>query len=257
MPFTFSHPAAILPLRKLCPRFLHFEALFLGSISPDLGYFFFRFREARFAHTAAGSLLLDVPCGMLLYFVLKSLWKFRTGKALPSSLFRPRLLLKLALSILIGAWSHILWDAFTHQTGIFGSLPWVNTTHVIWLDRRLPLYELLHLFSSVIGLFFVSHFFWKLWKGAMIRYFRTHRCFVTLCLLLPGAFGFLRTREFHDLSPAIFYFLIYAIDGTAILILFKVIFPGFRGKVLHTASLENFPSSSRFFPKNIKKSETS
>ncbi|MBA3727450.1 MAG: DUF4184 family protein, partial [Armatimonadetes bacterium] len=38
MPWTFSHPAAVLPLRRLCPQSLDFAALVIGSTTPDIGY---------------------------------------------------------------------------------------------------------------------------------------------------------------------------------------------------------------------------
>ena len=39
MPWTFAHPAAILPLRRFCPAPLDFSALVIGSMVPDLGYY--------------------------------------------------------------------------------------------------------------------------------------------------------------------------------------------------------------------------
>jgi hypothetical protein len=37
MPWTFAHAAAVLPLRRCCPRRLHFPALVIGSLTPDFG----------------------------------------------------------------------------------------------------------------------------------------------------------------------------------------------------------------------------
>jgi hypothetical protein len=39
MPFTFAHPAAVLPLRRFCPDRLVWSALVIGTVSPDLEYF--------------------------------------------------------------------------------------------------------------------------------------------------------------------------------------------------------------------------
>ncbi len=41
MPWTFAHPAAVLPLRPL--KRLSFGALVVGSIAPDIGYYLGRF----------------------------------------------------------------------------------------------------------------------------------------------------------------------------------------------------------------------
>jgi hypothetical protein len=40
MPFTISHIAAVLPAKPFCPRLLSFLELVMGSIAPDLAYFF-------------------------------------------------------------------------------------------------------------------------------------------------------------------------------------------------------------------------
>jgi WD40 repeat protein len=37
MPWTFAHPAAVLPLRKFCADRLSFAGLVVGSVSPDIG----------------------------------------------------------------------------------------------------------------------------------------------------------------------------------------------------------------------------
>ena len=52
MPCTFSHPLAVVPLRRLCPERLNFTALIIGSMSPDFGYYIGKFPVANFAHTA-------------------------------------------------------------------------------------------------------------------------------------------------------------------------------------------------------------
>ena len=40
MPFPLAHPAAVLPFRRYCSRWLNFPALVIGSLVPDLGYLF-------------------------------------------------------------------------------------------------------------------------------------------------------------------------------------------------------------------------
>ena len=51
MPFTLSHPAAVIPLR----RWGIFSALIIGSIMPDSVYFLpFMDEHDRFAHTLPG-----------------------------------------------------------------------------------------------------------------------------------------------------------------------------------------------------------
>src|SRR6267142_809972 len=65
MPCTFSHPLAVVPLRRLCPERLNFTALIIGSMSPDFGYYIGQFPVANFAHTALGTLAVCLPMGLL------------------------------------------------------------------------------------------------------------------------------------------------------------------------------------------------
>lgn len=127
MPSTFTHPLAVLPLRRWCPVRLNFAALVIGSMSPDFGYFIRQFPLARYAHTIAGTFAVCLPTGLLalgVFYLLRQPLCFilpqphrgaltPLASARPS--FHPRTLLKAAVSILLGAWTHTVWDSFTHQ----------------------------------------------------------------------------------------------------------------------------------------------
>ena len=66
MPFTFAHPAAVLPLRR---RFKSLQTvpLIVGSVAPDLPYFIpARLNRVMLeTHTFSGSFWVDIPIGML------------------------------------------------------------------------------------------------------------------------------------------------------------------------------------------------
>jgi hypothetical protein len=128
MPFTFAHPAAILPLRRF--KFLYTVPLVIGSIAPDLPYYI----PARFnrlmqdTHTALGTLYLDIPIGFAVLLVgfwlrgpLTALMTTRARALCLRSLERfknePRHWLLSVLAIYVGAWTHLAWDSFTHDTG--------------------------------------------------------------------------------------------------------------------------------------------
>jgi hypothetical protein len=135
MPFPLAHPAAVLPLRRYCRRFFNFPALVVGSLTPDLGYFFGPLHLRGFSHELLGSFLFCLPLGILCSVVLYRVWsvaarhRFEPNvrallqRAWPS-LGSP---LPLVGSLLVGAWSHLFLDSFTHQTG--------------WLAERLPLLQ--------------------------------------------------------------------------------------------------------------------
>jgi hypothetical protein len=61
MPCTFSHPIAVVLLRRFCADRLNFAALVIGSMSPDFGYYFRQFPVARFAHTIVGTFTVCLP----------------------------------------------------------------------------------------------------------------------------------------------------------------------------------------------------
>jgi len=111
MPFPFAHPAAVLPFRRT--RWLNFPALVIGSMIPDAGYFIKGVDGL--SHEVLGSLVFGLPVGGLLLFILYS---FRSTRALRPILSQSETSLwALGLSLIIGIWTHVLWDSFTHIDG--------------------------------------------------------------------------------------------------------------------------------------------
>jgi len=156
MPFTLSHAAAVLPLRERLPL----AALLVGSVSPDFGYYFGVTEYLRLnAHTIPRSFSFCLPMGFLLLLLL---FPLRAGIAmlLPGSLavflrslfsrslFTPSALPITLAAILIGAWTHIFWDSFTHHTGYF-----VHEFSLLRLELMpsLELYRLLQHLSTAVG----------------------------------------------------------------------------------------------------------
>jgi hypothetical protein len=127
MPLTCSHPAAILPFKRLTPRPLNLAALIIGSMSPDFGYFVGQRHLAKLAHYPTGTVLICVPTGLL---VLSIFWLLRRdlcyllpnphrNQLMPMTAQTPLLNFEsfclIAISLLVGAWTHIIWDQFTHN----------------------------------------------------------------------------------------------------------------------------------------------
>ena len=71
MPFTLAHPAAVLPLRRFCPRFLNFPALVVGSVGPDAGYAFGWLGADQVSHRFLGSFVFCLPVGLVLVGLFK------------------------------------------------------------------------------------------------------------------------------------------------------------------------------------------
>jgi hypothetical protein len=164
MPWTFAHPAAVLPLRSLCPRFLSWPALILGAMAPDMSYYVGMHGKWRaFCHTPEGILIAGLPvCLLLLALLLRFAGPLTVLLPEPHrSLVRTQLrpsphtvwaaLAVAALSVLIGAATHVLWDSFTHQ-GLWGAelLPELDEP-LDALDRQFQFTHLLQHLSTIIG----------------------------------------------------------------------------------------------------------
>ena len=68
MPFTFSHPAVVLPLIRAGLK-LSATGLIIGSIIPDFEYFI-RMRDwSRYSHTLVGLAWFDLPLAILVCFI--------------------------------------------------------------------------------------------------------------------------------------------------------------------------------------------
>ncbi|MBL8341911.1 MAG: DUF4184 family protein [Rubrivivax sp.] len=163
MPWTFSHPAAVLPLAR-CSRHLPFVGLVVGSMAPDFGYYVGAFALAHEAHRPFGLLWLCLPPGLLIVWLLRA-WHARFIALVPqphraalATLQPPAALgmrgwLGMAAAIVVGAATHMLWDACTHSHG-FAVRAWSLLQQPVmeFGGRRLFVYNTLQHASTVIGL---------------------------------------------------------------------------------------------------------
>jgi hypothetical protein len=128
MPFTLAHPAAVLPLRGL--RYLRTAPLILGAMVPDLPYFLpgsIGHHMMPDTHTFAGSVTTDLALGyaaLVAVFVLRApltaLLPARARWLCLNALApfgRAREWAIAPVAILVGVWTHLLWDSFTHYDG--------------------------------------------------------------------------------------------------------------------------------------------
>jgi Domain of unknown function (DUF4184) len=164
MPWTFAHPAAVLPLRSVSRRGLSFCALVVGSMTPDFGFYFGAFSASRKAHTFWGLFAICLPSGLALLACIRVLHR-PISQLLPSP-HRQRLLslppirslgsatafFWASISILIGGITHIFWDSFTHQSGYFVmQWPILQQLYFVPGGKGLELYEVLQDVSSILG----------------------------------------------------------------------------------------------------------
>ena len=160
MPFTISHAAAVLPIHRLTRLRLPLSALMVGSMAPDFGYFFSHESSRQLTHSFMAVLSFSLPAGLAIWLfyvamlekatitLLSDRWHTRFAH---TDAITPTLVLRAGIAIMLGALTHVLWDAFTHR-GTFATdaFPFLlgTTPGLPWLT----IYHLLHGLSSVAGL---------------------------------------------------------------------------------------------------------
>ncbi|MFD6447594.1 DUF4184 family protein [Promicromonospora sp. NPDC060204] len=183
MPFTLSHPAAVLPLLR---RPFSAAALVAGAVAPDLPYFarstpvpvsaqswYEPFLNATTSHSLVGAVTVSLPYALALYGFLR-VARRPVGALLPAVVradaagagapraTAPGALLArtgwVLLSLVIGIATHLVWDSFTHGDG------WV-VTHVSLLSATafgdLTWARLLQHVSTVMGLVVIAVYLWR------------------------------------------------------------------------------------------------
>ena len=128
MPFTLAHPAAAIPLRRVLGSYAVLSALVIGSLTPDLSYFVPVRIPRGASHSPLALLWFCLPMGLSVYVAFHAFLKRPLVSLLPSYL-RRRLIpvvdhpgglpaapwAGVVVSLVAGATTHILWDAFTHS----------------------------------------------------------------------------------------------------------------------------------------------
>jgi membrane-bound metal-dependent hydrolase YbcI (DUF457 family) len=125
VPFTPSHPAAALPVRRLWP-WLPLDALVIGTLSPDFQYLLLLAPRGKFGHTLPGMLFFCLPVSLACWLLFRALVRPALLPMVPPGLaggddaagrITMRTLRGAAVAALLGAWTHVLWDGFTHEGG--------------------------------------------------------------------------------------------------------------------------------------------
>ncbi len=176
MPFTFSHPAIVLPLTFLPRQWFSMTGLVIGSLTPDFEYFLRMRIKSNYSHTIDGLFWFDLPLGLLLAFMFHNIVRDSLFDNLPTflksrfSTFKQfdwnehfkRNWFVVLISILIGAASHIFWDSFTHDHGYFvQTIPTLQNS-VDFLGRQIPILKILQHSSTLLGGLVIAFAIYKL-----------------------------------------------------------------------------------------------
>lgn len=162
MPFTISHAAAAWPVHALTGKRLPVAALMIGSMTPDFVFYLPQMLEYDRSHSVSGLFTLCLPMGLLIWlFYLRVLerptlswlpeaWRTRMAPTGPLS---SSVLVTGAVGVLLGSFTHLAWDSFTHaSTPVVDAFPVFREELPVAGSLSLPIYFLLQLLSSVVGL---------------------------------------------------------------------------------------------------------
>jgi hypothetical protein len=173
VPFTGSHPAAVLPLMRwgLVP-----SALVIGSMVPDLPYYLPVPVDAGMTHSPVGTVTVDVVLGGAAFLIWHAVLApfllavspasvrsrlTATGSRRRTHPTRGRGIVLTAASLTVGAATHTVWDAFTHP-GRWG------TRHIGWLAEHhagLPGYQWSQYASGVLGAISIAVWLLRWWHA--------------------------------------------------------------------------------------------
>lgn len=213
MPFTFSHPAIILPFHSLTKKWFSLTGLIIGSLTPDFEYFLRMTIKGEYGHTLAGVFWFNLPLSILLTFLFHCIVKNALFNHLPP-FFRKRFYtfkqfnwnnyfvknwLIVIISIIIGTFSHLFWDAFTHYDGYFvEKIPYLKKNLL-----SIPLFNILQHTSTLIGglIIFLAIYklptFNKIESKDHLRYWLIFS-FLTFCITLIRFFYGLELKQYGN-----------------------------------------------------------
>ncbi|MFD3001660.1 DUF4184 family protein [Pontibacter toksunensis] len=225
MPFTFSHPAVVLPFKYFPDRWRSMTGLIIGSMAPDFEKFIRMSAHDSFSHTWRSIFYFNLPLSLVLAFLFHIVVRDVLIDHLPAY-FQKRLIrfrgfdwvshfrnhyLVIILSIIIGTLSHIAWDAFTHMDGrVVRWLPFLKAYLSVG-EFRMKIFAFLQLSNSVLGLLVVLYAYYLLpvlpVKSQKVRTSEKLRYWISFTLV-GCAIGILRYVFGHHLSYLINFIVV-------------------------------------------------
>jgi hypothetical protein len=135
--------------------------MIVGAMAPDFLYFILLSHTSHYGHTLRGVFLFSLPAGLIVLWLFHRLFKLPLLSLAPDHLARrispddlrysfgpASRFAWVTASILAGIFTHILWDDFTHEKGLFVTMaPELR----LYFGLHMPLYSFLQLGSTVVG----------------------------------------------------------------------------------------------------------
>ena len=171
MPFTFSHPALVLPVYAVFRRWTSLTGLVAGSVAPDFEKFIRMSANDPYSHTWRSIFYFNLPVGLLIAFIFHLIVRDALIDNLPGFLrrrlagfrhqdwvgyFRKHYLIVI-ISVLLGATSHIFWDSFTHKGGRGADLLPFMLGHIYVSGEKFSAFYIMQRLSSLVGAYVVLY----------------------------------------------------------------------------------------------------
>lgn len=183
MPFTFSHPAAVLPFCKPGKIHVSVTGLVMGSMVPDFEFLFLLRESGYIGHLWPGIILFNIPAAIAAAFIFHLLVRDNLVMQLPEFLkqrFAPytsfgwtqyfkKHYLSFIVCVIAGVATHVFMDAFTHQDGFMARPASFFHAEVNLLVVSLPVYFFLQLLSSLLGALYMIWFVMRLPKEKSLQ----------------------------------------------------------------------------------------
>jgi hypothetical protein len=162
VPFTLSHAAAALPLRRFN---LVWSAFVIGTFAPDFEYFLRLAPESRYGHGFPGVFVFTLPTALAIFWTFHVVVKRPVVDLLPIGIQRrlirhaqatqnrsARRFLMVLISVSSGIATHVLWDSVTHpQNWVYQLVPAADRSMIIPLIGSFSIFNLLDYGSSILG----------------------------------------------------------------------------------------------------------
>jgi hypothetical protein len=166
VPYSFAHPAAVIPLYRLLGKSAVPSALVIGSVIPDAWYFVPLLDRAA-SHSVAGLFLFCLPAGLFTYAAFHLVFKHPLLELLPRGIAGrvgawtcpglPGVPWRgVALSLLAGALTHLAWDALTHRGLIAGASSSLEAPLFSLARYPVHAHQLLQHASTLFGTLFLA-----------------------------------------------------------------------------------------------------
>lgn len=162
MPFTFSHIALAIPLKRISNK-LSTTGLVIGSMLPDVEYYLRMKMYGTWGNTLKGILLYEIPLGIILAILFHTIVRRTLILHLPifisnhwQDFINYDWIQKFKsnwgwfiFSLVLGILTHLFWDALTHEPN------YILGFEMSLLNKEFgsrPLYETNQILFSIIGL---------------------------------------------------------------------------------------------------------